>query len=94
MIVSVPESERLAYGFIQDALRLTGGNLTTHLRKLEESGYLEIAKEFQGAKPRTWLQATASGRRAFAAYLSNLEEVLGIGPARQPPSGSDADGRS
>ena len=40
MLVSVPESDRLAYGFVQQTLGLTGGNLTTHLRRLEEAGYL------------------------------------------------------
>ena len=58
MIVSVPETDRLAYGFIQQTLGLTGGNLTTHLRKLHDAGYLDTTKEFIDAKPRTWVQAT------------------------------------
>ena len=78
LLVSVPEADRLAYGFIQKTLGLTGGNLTIHLRKLQEAGYLVITKEFQGSKPRTWVQATTAGRRAFAEYLSNLETALGI----------------
>ena len=76
MLVSQPEADRLAYGFIQKTLDLTGGNLTTHLRKLEEADYLVITKEFVNSKPRTWVQATTKGRRAFAEYLSNLEKVL------------------
>lgn len=78
LLVSVPEPDRLAYGFIQQTLGLTGGNQTVHLRKLEAAGFLTITKEFEGAKPRTWIQATAAGRRAFAEYLSNLERALGI----------------
>ena len=54
----MPETDRLAYGFIQNTLDLTGGNLTTHLRKLEDAEYLVITKEFVDAKPRTWIQAT------------------------------------
>ena len=42
MLIFVPESDRLAYGFIQQALGLTGGNLTTHLRRLEEADYLSM----------------------------------------------------
>ena len=80
MLVSVPEADRLAYGFIQKTLDLTGGNLTTHLRKLEDAGYLVITKEFQDLKPRTWLEATPMGRRAFAEYLSNLEKALSWQP--------------
>ena len=80
MLVSQPESDRLAYGFIQKTLDLTGGNLTTHLRKLEDADYLVITKEFQDSKPRTWIQATPTGRRAFAEYLSNLEKALNWRP--------------
>ena len=82
MLVSMPETDRLAYGFIQKTLDLTGGNLTTHLRKLEEADYLMITKEFVDAKPRTWVQATPTGRRAFAEYLSNLEKALNWRPRR------------
>lgn len=46
MLVSQPEGGRLAYGFIQKTLGLTGGNLTSHLRKLEEADYLAMTKEF------------------------------------------------
>ncbi len=80
MLVSQPEGDRLAYGFVQTTLGLTGGNLTTHLRKLEGAGYLVIAKEFEGSKPRTWVRATPAGRRAFAEYLGNLREALGWEP--------------
>ena len=78
MLVSLPETDRLAYGFIQKTLGLTGGNLTTHLRKLQDAGYLVITKEFQDPRPRTWIQATATGRNAFADYLSNLQKALNL----------------
>ena len=78
LLVSLPDRDRLAYGFIQKTLGLTGGNLTIHLRKLQDAGYLVITKEFQGSKPRTWVQATTQGRRAFSEYLSNLERALGV----------------
>ncbi len=76
LLVSMPETDRLAYGFIQKTLGLTGGNLTTHLRKLEDADYLVIEKEFLDSKPRTWVQATPTGRRAFAEYLANLQKAL------------------
>ncbi len=76
MLVSQPEADRLAYGLIQKTLDLTGGNLTTHLRKLEEADYLVMTKEFVDSKPRTWVQATPTGRRAFAEYLASLEKAL------------------
>ena len=76
MLVSQSEEGRLAYGFIQKTLGLTGGNLTTHLRKLEDAGFVAISKEFLGTKPRTWVEATQEGRQAFAKYLVNLERAL------------------
>ena len=76
MLVSVPESHRVAYGFIQETLRLTGGNLTTHLRRLEKADYLIVTKEPAELRPRTWVQVTTSGRRAFVEYLNNLERAL------------------
>ena len=80
MVVSQPETDRLAYGFIQEILGLTGGNLTTHLRKLEDADYLVMTKEFVGSKPRTWVEATPTGRRAFAEYLANLEKAVNWQP--------------
>lgn len=76
MMVAQPEDGRLAYGFIQKTLGLTGGNLTTHLRKLEDAGFLAISKEFVNSRPRTWVYATQEGRKAFTEYLANLERAL------------------
>ena len=81
MLVSQPDGDRLAYGFIQQTLGLTGGNLTTHLRKLEDADYLVMTKEFVDSKPRTWVEASPTGRRAFVAYLSNLERALHWSPS-------------
>ena len=78
LLVSRSDSDRLAYGFIQETLSLTGGNLTIHLRKLEDAGYVNTAKEFLGTKPRTWVEATPNGRQAFTEYLGKLERVLNM----------------
>ena len=82
MLIAVPAGDRLAYGFVQRELGLTGGNLTTHLRKLESGGYLRMTKEFVNAKPRTWLEATSDGRAAFDSYLDALERTLNWRPVR------------
>ena len=78
LLVSQSESDRVAYGFIQRTLGLTGGNLTIHLRKLEEAGYVATTKEFLAAKPRTWVESTPEGRQAFAEYLDNLQRALNM----------------
>ncbi len=77
LLVSQSDDSRLTYSFIQTNLALTGGNLTTHLRKLEDAGYLQIEKEFHNQKPRTWIKATPVGRRAFSEYFADLQKVLG-----------------
>ena len=76
MLISQDEGGRLAYGFIQKTLGLTGGNLTTHLRKLEDAGYSAMSKEFVDSKPRTWVEATPAGRAAFR----RVPRQLGKGP--------------
>ena len=78
LLVSQSELDRVAYGFIQQTLGLTGGNLTIHLRKLEEAGYVSTTKEFLDRVPRTWVEATSEGRRAFAEYLGTLERALNL----------------
>ena len=76
LLVSQSDLDRVAHGFIQKTLGLTGGNLTIHLRKLEDARYVNTTKEFLGLKPRTWVEATPEGRRAFTEYLGSLERAL------------------
>jgi DNA-binding MarR family transcriptional regulator len=60
-------------------MRLTGltwGNLSTHLSKLEQAGYIHISKEFRGKKPHTVIQLTIEGRSAFRTYKSRMQQVL------------------
>ncbi len=78
LLVSRSELDRVAYGFIQQTLGLTGGNLTIHLRKLEDAGYVTATKEFLDRMPRTWVTATSEGRLAFTEYLGSLERALKV----------------
>ena len=78
LLMSQSNSERVAYGFIQQTLGLTGGNLTIHLRKLEDAGYIVTTKEFVDSKPRTWVETTREGLRAFSDYLANLQRTLNM----------------
>ena len=58
------------------ALDLTKGNLSAHLRKLEEGGLIEITKEFVERKPRTNYRCTSEGKQAVQTYLQTVERVL------------------
>lgn len=72
-------SRELAFNDVKEALRLTDGNLSVHMRILEEYGYVEVEKSFVMRRPRTVLRVTKRGRRAFEAYLGVLEKVTRAG---------------
>ena len=62
--------------FLVNQTGLTWGNLSAHLSKLEEAGYIEIEKSFKGKRPHTELRLTTAGRQAFQAYRSRLQQLL------------------
>jgi DNA-binding MarR family transcriptional regulator len=62
---------------LKTVLEVTQGNLSVQLRKLEDAGYVAIEKGFLGRKPRTQVRITPAGRKAFAAYLEALGQVIG-----------------
>ena len=68
--------ESADFMFLQNQLEITPGNLSSHLSKLEEAGYVEIVKEFIERKPHTALQLTQKGRGAFKKYRQNLKQVF------------------
>ena len=73
MLAATPE---LSFTELRDALGMTDGNLTTHLRTLQEEGYLAVAKSYQNNRPLTTCSLTAAGRKAFKEYVDLLEQVL------------------
>ena len=70
------EARRADFSYLRDELHLTDGNLSQHLRVLEEGGYVEVAKTFEGKKARTWVSATKAGRSALASELATLRALL------------------
>jgi DNA-binding MarR family transcriptional regulator len=62
--------------FLMNQTGLTRGNLSSHLSKLEEAGYVEIKKEFVDKIPRTLLKLTKKGRKAFSEYRENMKKML------------------
>ena len=61
---------------LREMLELTDGRLASHIKSLEESGYIEIRKMFVGKKPQTSYTATIAGRKAFNDHLDALEDLL------------------
>ena len=66
-------------------LGLTQGNLGAHLRSLEEAGYVEVEKGFDGRRPRTTCRITTRGRSALRRHVEALERLLRSRPARGSP---------
>ena len=68
--------ESADFTFLVNQTGLSWGNLSAHMSKLEEAGYLEVEKTFKGRRPNTNLRLTTAGRRAFEAYRHNLKQLL------------------
>ena len=68
--------ESADFVFLMNQTGLTWGNLSAHLSKLEEAGYIEVKKSFKGKRPNTELRLTVAGRQAFQAYRSRLQQLL------------------
>jgi predicted ArsR family transcriptional regulator len=69
-------SPQLAFTEMRDTLNMTDGNLTAHMRTLQEAGYVSVTKEFQSGRPLTTFSLTAPGRKAFANYINLLEQIV------------------
>jgi DNA-binding MarR family transcriptional regulator len=64
------------FTFLMNQTGMTWGNLSAHMSKLEEAGYLEVEKSFKGKRPNTMLRLTEQGRAAFRNYRQKMKQVL------------------
>jgi DNA-binding PadR family transcriptional regulator len=69
-------NDALEFNRLKELLKVTDGNLASHLRTLEDNAYVTFEKEFSGRKPRTVYQATALGMAAFKKHLKAIEDLL------------------
>ena len=69
-------SAELSFTEIRDTLKMTDGNVTAHLRTLHEAGYISFTKSMEAGRAVTTYALTATGRKAFAAYLDLLENIV------------------
>ena len=73
MLAASPE---LSFTELRDVLAMTDGNLTSHMRTLQEAGYVSVAKSYENNRPLTTCSLTATGRKAFTSYINLLEQVV------------------
>ncbi len=64
------------FGELRDKVGATDGNLSTHLRKLEDAGYVRQEKRFVGRRPQTRIFLTKAGRTAWVAWISNMQGLI------------------
>src|SRR5437870_13787600 len=68
--------DSLTFTELRDSLEMTDGNLSVHLQKLEDKGYVTIDKKFVGRRPQTTCRLTKAGKQAFTRYLNHLQAIV------------------
>ena len=66
----------LSFTELRDVLQMTDGNITAHVRTLQEAGYVSVTKTYPGPRPLTTFALTDVGRTAFTDYINLLEKIL------------------
>ncbi len=72
-LAAAPE---LAFTELRDTLSMTDGNLTTHIRILQEEGFISVTKSYQNNRSLTTCSLTKAGRKAFISYIDLLEQIV------------------
>jgi DNA-binding MarR family transcriptional regulator len=70
------DSDSITFPRLQEILKMTAGNLSVHLRKLEDASYVEVTKTHRGRTPTTLVKLTRRGRLAFEDYTAALHALL------------------
>lgn len=73
VLITVEEAEFI---FLREKVNTTDGNLSTHLKKLEDAGYIAVSKSFIDRKPVSRYMLTQKGRKAFEAYVERLGKLI------------------
>jgi DNA-binding MarR family transcriptional regulator len=77
ILTVVAEADEAEFGFLQDTLGLTPGNLNRHLAVLAEAGLITVRKkDTRGGRPKSWVKISDAGRKALAREMSALEQLL------------------
>ena len=69
-------AEEVEFTYLREKVGATDGNLSVHLKKLEEANYISVKKSFLNRKPISHYKLTAAGRKAFGAYIDSLEKLI------------------
>lgn len=75
---SLAVNETLDFNALKDFLKVTDGNLASHLKALEKEDFIGVKKSFVGRKPNTQYSITKQGKKAFEQHLDTLENLINI----------------
>lgn len=76
IVSALAVNQALTFNDLKKLLKTTDGNLSVHARKLEEAGYIDCTKSFEGRLPKTEYRLTAHGRQALEHYLDHMEALI------------------
>ncbi|WP_434742507.1 transcriptional regulator [Micromonospora sp. SH-82] len=78
------EGDQAAFPWLQEILGMTAGNLSVHLRKLEDAGYVAVTKTHRGRTPTTLIALTRRGQLAFEEYTAAIHALLTPTDKKEP----------
>jgi DNA-binding MarR family transcriptional regulator len=73
LLAATPE---LSFTELRDTLKMTDGNLSLHIKTLQEAGFVSVTKSYRNQRPLTTCALTSAGRRAFSNYIDLLEQIV------------------
>jgi len=76
IVSALAVNDTMSFNELKSLLDATDGNLSVHARRLEEAGYVQCVKGFEGRTPRTKYRLTAAGRKALERYLAHMEALI------------------
>lgn len=77
MMAALAAADSIDFRQLRDLVEVSDSLLSKHIGTLEEAGYLEVEKGYQGKRPRTWLSLSEAGRRAYEEYTAVLASITG-----------------
>ncbi|HIW64502.1 MAG TPA: transcriptional regulator [Candidatus Stackebrandtia excrementipullorum] len=75
-LATLSQSDRIAFPGLRDLLDMSAGNLSVHLRKLEDAAYIDVTKTHRGRTPVTYIALTTRGRLAFEQYTTAIRALI------------------
>jgi DNA-binding MarR family transcriptional regulator len=78
IMAALMRGDKLDFTYLRNALKLSDGNLSVQIRKLEEAGYIKVKKVFVERKPKTFCRITAKGQKAIRNLIGKLEALMNL----------------